>query len=373
MSLDTPSSDNLTNSIRLFGGNTPFGEKEDNSYSSNTIYIVAGERNIRAVNINGGLYANVGQTTRRITDRLRDDDYKRKAGGGRWVPLFEHPVGNSISDREIHIHLRQHPDVIWDRQSNNTEEFLFRNDLGDGIVAKEIILGILKKICLPMIQKENTSLLRENETITKELNKANEIIKEMLSDDYINNLVSKVSELESKLISNKVALSKLESKLISDKAVLSKLEFNNKVREVTIRNIEGRMVGQERSLTEKNAAMSELEERVNKAETNTFFLKAIAIFLLCVVGFLGGARLASEKETDIVSEQKEEIPAAASANVTVTGPYGITPEQEATLRSKLGLAPDADLTNIYDKMSEDGIRKYSGMTTPAITKPTVEK
>jgi hypothetical protein len=94
---------------------------------------------------------------------------------------------------------------------------------------------------------------------------------------------------------------------------------------------------------------------------------------LCVVGFLGGARLASEKETDIVSEQKEEIPAAASANVTVTGPYGITPEQEATLRSKLGLAPDADLTNIYDKMSEDGIRKYSGMTTPAITKPTVEK
>ena len=52
-------------------------------------------------------------------------------------------------------------------------------------------------------------------------------------------------------------------------------------------------------------------------------------------------------------------------------PADITPAQETALRDRLGLAPDADLTSIYDKMSEDGIRKYSGMTTPAITKPTV--
>ena len=45
-------------------------------------------------------------------------------------------------------------------------------------------------------------------------------------------------------------------------------------------------------------------------------------------------------------------------------PADITQEQEARLRSTLGLAPDADLTNLYERMSEDGIRKLSGAAIP---------
>ena len=54
-------------------------------------------------------------------------------------------------------------------------------------------------------------------------------------------------------------------------------------------------------------------------------------------------------------------------------PADITPAQEATLRSKLGLQPDADLTRFYDSISEDGIRKLSGgiAVPPAATpRPT---
>lgn len=55
-------------------------------------------------------------------------------------------------------------------------------------------------------------------------------------------------------------------------------------------------------------------------------------------------------------------------------PADITPEQEARLRSTLGLAPDADLTNLYQRMSEDGIRKLSGAAIPtAAPKPVTPK
>jgi hypothetical protein len=297
MNFDTPSSDNLTNSIKLFGGNLHLDGKEDNSYSSNKIYIVAGERNIKAVNINGGLYANVGQTTRRITDRLSDDDYKRKAGGGRWIPLLEYSVGNSISDKEIHIHLRQHPDVRWDRESNNTEEFLFRNDLGDGVVAKEIVLGILKKICLPMIQKENTLLLKKNEAITKELNEANEKIEEMLSEDYIQSLVNKVEMLELNLTVEKSAVSNLNG-------IVRK-------REETIRNNEGRIVGQERRFTEKSAVVTELEKKVNSAETKVLFLTVSSIcviFVFCLLSLFAYNNVGSNKSDDnIVNNLETEL------------------------------------------------------------------
>lgn len=360
MNFDTPRSDNLTNSIKLFGGNLHLDGKEDNSYSSNKIYIVAGERNIKAVNINGGLYANVGQTTRRITDRLSDDDYKRKAGGGRWIPLLEYSVGNSISDKEIHIHLRQHPDVRWDRESNNTEEFLFRNDLGDGVVAKEIVLGILKKIYLPMIQKENTLLLKKNEAITKELNEANEKIEEMLSEDYIQSLVNKVEMLEIELTNKDVVLSDL-SRIV-------------KVREGTISNNEGRIVSQERRLTEKSAAVAELEKKVSSAETNNFFLKAITIFSLGAVILGGGIALASEKETDVVSEQKKEIPVAASVTVTSPVSSGLTPAEEAAIRKQFNIPAGQSVPQLYSQvLSDETLAEIVKRNTPVAPSGTLEK
>jgi hypothetical protein len=359
MSFDTPRSDNLTNSKKLFGGNFHFDRKEENSYSSNKIYIVAGERNIKAVNIHGGLYANVGQTTRRITDRLSDDDYKRKAGGGSWIPLLEYSVGNSISDKEIHIHLRQHPDVRWNRESNNTEEFLFCNDLGDGMVAKEIVLGILKKICLPMIQKENTLLLKKNEAITKELNEANEKIEEMLSEDYIQNLVSKVKVLELELTNKDVVLSDL-SRIV-------------KVREGTISNNEGRIASQERRLTEKSAAVSELEKKVNSAETNNFFMKGVAIFSLGAVVLGGCITLTSDKEVDVVSEQKEEIPAAVSATVTSPVSSGLESVEEAAIRKQFGLPAGQSAAPYLGMLSNETIVEIVKRNTPTTPSETLEK
>lgn len=257
---------------KVYGGTLFYDGKEDNSYGSNKIYIVAGERNIKSANTLGGLYANVGQTTRRITDRLSDDDYKRKAAGGRWISLFEHSVGNSISDKDIHIHLKQHPFVKWDRDSNNTEEFLFCNDLGDGAVAKEIVLGILKKISIPMMQEENTILVNKNASIVKELNEANEKIKEMLSTDYIHNLVTKVN--------------KLESKLISDKVVLSELRGIIEMREGTIRRNDENIALRASRDKENRTSLVDLEKKVNNAENNAFFFKAGAICSICALCIL---------------------------------------------------------------------------------------
>jgi len=69
---------------------------------------------------------------------LRDDDYKRKAAGGKWVILYEQEVGN-ISDKEIHPFLKSHPRVKHDKSSDNTEEFLFIDDPGDGSEAIRIV------------------------------------------------------------------------------------------------------------------------------------------------------------------------------------------------------------------------------------------
>jgi len=113
----------------------------------NKIYIVAGARNMQLAQASGGgLWANVGQTTRQVSERLRDDDYKRKAAGGAWQVLFSQDVGD-LSDKEIHPILKAHPRVHWEK-SDNTEEFLFLDDPGDGSKAKEIVREILSSFSL---------------------------------------------------------------------------------------------------------------------------------------------------------------------------------------------------------------------------------
>ena len=46
-------------------------------------------------------------------------------------------------------------------------------------------------------------------------------------------------------------------------------------------------------------------------------------------------------------------------------PADITPAQETVIRQKLKLQPDADISWVYDTMSEEGVRRLAGTTIPA--------
>ena len=121
-------------------------------------YLIAGQRNLTegAIKSNGGLYANFGETTRSASDRIADDDYRRKQLGGKIKILKEWEVvyptlwssQGGISDRDIHKQLKMNDRVRW-LKSNNTEEFLFLDDAGDGKVAIEIIQNILIGLMCP--------------------------------------------------------------------------------------------------------------------------------------------------------------------------------------------------------------------------------
>ena len=109
------------------------------------IYLVVGRRNMAAATVHGGLYANVGQTSRTVSERLNDKDYKRKNMAGEFIIILEKEV-SGITDRDIHDMLRQHKEVKWDASSPNTEEFLFIGDVGDGALASRIVNSCIEKL-----------------------------------------------------------------------------------------------------------------------------------------------------------------------------------------------------------------------------------
>ena len=50
-------------------------------------------------------------------------------------------------------------------------------------------------------------------------------------------------------------------------------------------------------------------------------------------------------------------------------PADITPVQETAIREKLKLKPDADISWVYETMSEDGVRRLAGVlpSYPSLT------
>lgn len=133
------------------------------------IYIVAADRIKTLAKLEKcGLHANVGETDRTIEERLKDKDYRRKNPGGKWITIYDSGLIDGITDREIHQHLKCRPDVKWDQKSDNTEEFLFINDSGDGKEAKRIVEEIVRRIALPLLQQEIDQLRSENENLKKE-------------------------------------------------------------------------------------------------------------------------------------------------------------------------------------------------------------
>lgn len=112
---------------------------------SNTLYIVAAESNVREGIVE---YANVGMTGEGRTpeERLRDGDYARKAGGGRWNVLAKFDIG-SHADHAVHALLRRAGFVLNPRGTSNTEEVLFARPAADvvDVVARcvnELLSGV---------------------------------------------------------------------------------------------------------------------------------------------------------------------------------------------------------------------------------------
>ena len=101
------------------------------------IYIVAASRNIKAVKSHKGLFFNLGQTSRSVEKRLKDDDYRRKNSGGEWLVLHQWKVEDSLKDKVFHKLLEDHG--VKRTKTANTEEFFARDDDGTAANCAEII------------------------------------------------------------------------------------------------------------------------------------------------------------------------------------------------------------------------------------------
>jgi len=198
---------------------------------TNKIYIVADERNMNAAVIHGGLYANVGQTKHSVAERLRCNDYARKASGGKLKILFDQEVGSLFKDQDLHPHLKAHRDVVWVK-STNTEEFLFKNDPGDGSVAKKIVGDLLKTHCLPLIQKEVKRLQEEDFVSKNKIVSLSARVDELTSSEHLAALNTKVNHLEKELFvkneelddKNKELSQTIKSQKLNTTTILNRFE-----------------------------------------------------------------------------------------------------------------------------------------------------
>lgn len=132
------------------------------------VYLIAGIRNIRSVEVHGGLWANVGETTKSVEERLTNNDYRLKAAGGDWVILNKWRVPAWISDKDIHEEIKKNKNILW-KNSTNSEEFLFYSDLGNGNAASLIVAEAIVKI-----------MNSESEKIFKKVQIDKDILKEKL-------------------------------------------------------------------------------------------------------------------------------------------------------------------------------------------------
>ena len=137
------------------------------------VYLIAGIRNIRSVEVHDGLWANVGETTKSVEERLSGLDYSRKAGGGDWVILNKWRVPAWISDKTIHEEIKKNKNILW-KNSTNSEEFLFYNDSGNGNAASLIVAEAIVKIMNSESEKIFKKISIDKEILKKKLEKLKE-------------------------------------------------------------------------------------------------------------------------------------------------------------------------------------------------------
>jgi|TARA_R110002020_G_scaffold343847_1_gene558225 hypothetical protein len=120
------------------------------------IYIVAGERNIQTVETLGGLYFNLGKTTRSVEERLKDNDYRRKKAGGEWVIIDQWEVEDSITDSVFHKLLEKNG--VIRTKTDNTEEFFLSNDNGAATKAIKIIQEYIDTNSISCVHKPTQTI-----------------------------------------------------------------------------------------------------------------------------------------------------------------------------------------------------------------------
>lgn len=134
------------------------------------VYLIAGIRNIGSVAVHGGLWANVGETTKSVEERLLGVDYARKAAGGDWVILNKWRVPAWISDKDIHEEIKKNKNILW-KNSTNSEEFLFYSDSGNGNAASLIVAEAIVKIINSESQKIFGKIEVDREILKEKLKK----------------------------------------------------------------------------------------------------------------------------------------------------------------------------------------------------------
>lgn len=279
-----------------------------------TIYLVAGERLIEGVAHFGGLYANVGQTERTVSERLKDEDYRRKNSGGDWKVLKTWKVPSEISDSVLHKILKSNKyagKVVW-KKSSNTEEFQFIGDDGNGSVAIPIIQEELEKLSvfieLPAIKAANKDLIQAN----KELTKSNQILeinyksvskklRDLVGGDILDENARLLGELEEEREEKDALAAMLEQQKEEHDA-----HWNKRKRVLTLAGGEQRveyLEPEEEKLKQKISLLSEdiIDRRLKSRYT---------IFAFCIALFFtwrSGSNANEELETlAIVNEQQVE-------------------------------------------------------------------
>lgn len=131
---------------------------------------MAGSRNVITAHSQGGLWANVGETSKSVEERLEGLDYARKMAGGDWIILNQWRVPDWISDSMLHTKLRLNPKIKW-FDSHNTEEFLFTEDTGDGNNASEYIRAAIMEVVMEESHKQIAGIKSERNSLREKLKK----------------------------------------------------------------------------------------------------------------------------------------------------------------------------------------------------------
>ena len=149
------------------------------------IYLVAGSRNVITAHSLGGLWANVGETSKSVEERLEGLDYARKMAGGDWIILNQWRVPDWISDSMLHTKLRLNPKIKW-FDSHNTEEFLFTEDTGDGNTASEYIGAAIMEAVMEESHKQIAGIKSERNSLREKLKKLQDEKSRKDSESVIN-------------------------------------------------------------------------------------------------------------------------------------------------------------------------------------------
>ena len=194
------------------------------------IYIVAGERNIQAVDLFGGLYFNLGMTKHSVEDRLKDPDYRRKNAGGKWVILHEWKVEDSLRDSVFHD-LLEHAGYQrtksnleeFSTDGSNTEEFFACGDDGTAHEVAKIIQHYIDEHSIQRAKYENIKLkelLANRDAQLEELSE--EFMK--LNDEFQNHKLTEAGKVIEEALKKEESLRLRTLKVESDEVYLNGLE-----------------------------------------------------------------------------------------------------------------------------------------------------